>query len=185
MSGIHECINGQKPLRAVIDIDASQEDMETTSVKVQKVFVRICFSFIRALYRILDYSWKDILKGLVITTSSDYSKCSYHLLYAPALLIDHHELKTFIELVYILTGEKFDKYIDQGLPGRNFNLRLISSAKKGHVKHIFQFSLDNGWVNLEHTRVQPSISSRLEVRSRIFSMKKNNNLLPKASQDIL
>ncbi|CAB4479300.1 unnamed protein product [Rhizophagus irregularis] len=33
LAGIHECINGQKPLRAVIDIDVSQEDMETTGVK--------------------------------------------------------------------------------------------------------------------------------------------------------
>ena len=144
LPGIHECINGQKPLRAVIDIDASQEDMETTGVKAQEVFVRICFSFIRVLYQILDCSWENILKGLVIATSSDYSKCSYHLLYAPALLIDHHELKAFTELVYILTGEKFGKYIDRGLPGQNFNFRLISSAKKGRVKRILQFSLDNG-----------------------------------------
>ena len=56
LPGIHECINGQKPLRAVIDIDASQKDMETTGVKAQEVFFRICLSFIRALYRILDCS---------------------------------------------------------------------------------------------------------------------------------
>ncbi|CAB4492547.1 unnamed protein product [Rhizophagus irregularis] len=37
LPGIHECINGQKPLRAVIDIDASQEDMETTGVKAQEL----------------------------------------------------------------------------------------------------------------------------------------------------
>jgi len=131
LPGIHECINGQKSLRAVIDIDASQEDMETTGVKAQEVFIRICLSFIRALYRILDCSWKSILNGLVIATSSDSSKCSYHVLYAPALLIDHHELKAFLELVYSLTGEKFGKFIDRKLPGHNFNLRLIRSAKKG------------------------------------------------------
>ncbi|CAI2171596.1 18102_t:CDS:2 [Funneliformis geosporum] len=34
---IHKCINSQKPLRAVIDIDASQEDMETTDVKMQEL----------------------------------------------------------------------------------------------------------------------------------------------------
>ena len=72
-------INGQKPLRAVIDIDALQEDMEVTGVKAQEVFFRICLSFIRALYRILDCSWEDILNGLVIATSSDPSKCSYHI----------------------------------------------------------------------------------------------------------
>src|SRR5687767_6154539 len=63
---IHECINGQKPLRAVIDIDATQEDMEANGVKAQKVFIRICISFIRVLYRILDCSWENILNGLVI-----------------------------------------------------------------------------------------------------------------------
>ena len=143
LPGIHEFINGQKSLRAVIDIDASQVDMEITGVKVQEVFIRICLSFIRALYRILDCSWKNILNGLVIATSSDSSKCSYHVLYAPALLIDHHELKAFTELVYTLTGEKFGKFIDRRLPGQNFNFRLIGSAKKGHVKCILQFSLNN------------------------------------------
>ena len=39
LAGIHECINSQKPLRAVIDIDALQEDMKTTGVKAQEVFI--------------------------------------------------------------------------------------------------------------------------------------------------
>ena len=56
LPGIHECINGQKPLRAVIDIDALQEDMKANRIKAQEVFIRICLSFIRALYRILDCS---------------------------------------------------------------------------------------------------------------------------------
>jgi hypothetical protein len=186
LPGIHECINGQKPLRAVIDIDASQEDMETSGVKAQEVFIRICLSFIRALYRILDCSWENILNGLVIATSSDSSKCSYHILYAPALLIDHRELKAFTELVYTITGEKFGKYIDRGLPGQNFNLRLIGSAKKGRVKRILQFSLDNGWNVLEHARVQPPTSLGLEVRPRMLSIEKNNNPLRiSVGQDVL
>src|ERR1044072_771532 len=117
--------------------------MKVNGVKPDSVFIRICYSFIRALYRILDYSWEDILKGLVIATSSDSSKCSYHIIYAPVLLIDHHELKAFTELVYTITSEKFGKYIDRRLPGQNFNLRLIGSAKKGRIKRILQFSLDN------------------------------------------
>jgi hypothetical protein len=186
LPGIHECINGQKPLRAVIDIDASQEDMETTGVKAQEVFFRICLSFIRALYRILDCSWGGILNGLVIATSSDPSKCSYHILYAPALLIDHCKLKVFTELVYTITGEKFGKYIDRGLPGQNFNLHLIGSAKKGCVKRILQFSLDNGWNELDHARVQPPTSLGLKVRPRMLSIEKNNNP-PRISvgQDVL
>ncbi|CAI2171934.1 5364_t:CDS:2 [Funneliformis geosporum] len=174
---IHECINGQKPLRAVIDIDASKKDMEIADVKGQEVFIRICCSFIRALYRILDCGWKDILRGLVIATSSDHSKCSYHILYAPALLIDHHELKAFTELVYTITGEKYGQFIDQKLPGHNFNLRLIGSAKKGRVKRILQFSLDNGWNELDHVRVQPPTSLGLEVRPRMLSVEKNNSSL--------
>ena len=129
------------------------------------------------MYQILDCGWEDILKGLVIATSSDPSKCNYHILYAPALLIDNYELKALTELVYTLTGEKFGKYIDRGLPGQNFNLRLIGSAKKGHVKRILQFSLDNGWNELDHARVQPPTSLGLEVRPQMLSTEKNNNLL--------
>ncbi|PKY63526.1 hypothetical protein RhiirA4_492774, partial [Rhizophagus irregularis] len=112
-----------------------------------------------------------------IATSSDSSKCNYHVLYAPALLIDHYELKAFTELVYTLTGEKFGKYIDKGLPGQNFNLRLIGSAKKGRVKRILHFSLDNRWNELDHAKVQSPTSLRLEVRPRMLSTEKNNNPL--------
>ncbi|RGB25504.1 hypothetical protein C1646_771644 [Rhizophagus diaphanus] len=132
---------------------------------------------INALYRILYCNWKDILKGLVIATSSDYSKCSYHILYVPVLFVDHHELKSFTELVYTITGEKFGMFIDRKLSGHNFNLRLISSAKKGHVKRILQFSLDNGWNELDHIRVQPPPSLGLEVRPQMLSTEKNNNPL--------
>ncbi|RGB36493.1 hypothetical protein C1646_666922 [Rhizophagus diaphanus] len=149
---IHKCIKSQKPLKAVIDIDASKEDMETVRVK-------------------------DILKGLIVTTSTDSSKFSYHILYAPALLIDHYELKAFTELVYIITGENFGKYIDRGLPDQNFNFRLIRSAKKGRVKRILQFSLDNGWNKLDHVRVQPPPNLELEVRPQMLSEEKNNNPL--------
>ena len=152
----------------------------------KKYLFRICCSFIRALYRILDCSWEDILKGLVIVTSSNPSKCSYHILYAPALLIDHYELKALTELVYTLTGEKFGKYIDRGLPGQNFNFRLISLAKKGCVKCVLQFLLDNGWNELDHARVQPPTRLGLEVRSRMLSTEKNNNPLRiSVGQDVL
>ncbi|CAI2199196.1 15064_t:CDS:2, partial [Funneliformis geosporum] len=155
LPGIHECINSQKPLRAVIDIDALQEDMKTTDVKTQE----------------------DILNGLVIATSSDSSKCSYHILYAPTLLIDHHELKAFTDLVYTITRKKFGKFIDRKLSGQNFNLRLIGSAKKDRIKRILQFSLNNGWNKLDHVRVQPPSSLGLEVRPQMLSKEKNNNPL--------
>ncbi|RIB17565.1 hypothetical protein C2G38_2186998 [Gigaspora rosea] len=175
LPGIHECINGQNPLRPVIDIDASKEKMEAENVNTKNVFFNICCSFVRALYRILDCSWEEIIKGLVIMTSSDDSKCSYHLLYTPTLLVDYQELKEFTELVYRLTGEKYGKFIDRGLPGRNFCLRLIGSAKKDRVKRILQFSLDNGWDELNHARVQPPASAGFEVRPRILSVEKINN----------
>ncbi|CAI2184363.1 8310_t:CDS:2, partial [Funneliformis geosporum] len=60
---VRDEVEDKLPLRAVIDIDASKEDMETANVKGQEVFIRICCSFIRVLYRILDCGWKDILKG--------------------------------------------------------------------------------------------------------------------------
>jgi len=113
---IYECINNQKSLRLMIDINAIQEDMKANRIKSNNIFIQICYSFIRVLYRIFNCNWKDILKELIIITSSDPNKCSYYILYTLTLLIDHHELKAFTKLVYILTGENFGKYINQGLP---------------------------------------------------------------------
>ncbi|CAI2196150.1 13789_t:CDS:2, partial [Funneliformis geosporum] len=104
LPGIHECINGQKPLRAVIDIDATHDDMKAN-----------------------DVNWEDILKELVIATSSDPSKCSYHILYAPVLLIDHHDLKAFTELVYTLTDEKY---------GLEVRPRMLSTEKNDNPLRI-------------------------------------------------
>ncbi|RHZ87063.1 hypothetical protein Glove_40g139 [Diversispora epigaea] len=148
--------------------------MESEKINARDVFICICCSYIRALHMILDCSWEEIFEGLVIATSSDSSKCSYHLLYAPALLIDYQELKQFTKLVHKLTGEKYDKFIDMGLPGRNFNLRLIGSAKKDRVKRILKFSLDNGWDELDHARVQPPLSAKFEVKPHILSVEKIN-----------
>src|SRR5207248_7651717 len=47
LPGIHECINGQKPLRVMIDIDVLQEDIKANGIKAQEVFIQICLSFIR------------------------------------------------------------------------------------------------------------------------------------------
>ncbi|POG82949.1 hypothetical protein GLOIN_2v1761403 [Rhizophagus irregularis DAOM 181602=DAOM 197198] len=136
LPGIHECINRQKPLRAVIDIDALQEDMEVTGVKAQEVFFRICLSFIRALYRILDCSWEDILKGLIVTTSTDPNKCSYHIFYALAFLIDHHELKAFTELAYTITGEKFGKVQLPPRLGLEVRPQMLSEEKNNNPLRI-------------------------------------------------
>src|ERR1043165_9787355 len=45
------------------------------------------------------------------------------------------------------------------------------------MKHILQFSLDNGWNGLNYTKVQLPTSLRLEVRPRLLSTEKNNNPL--------
>ncbi|CAG8554560.1 3024_t:CDS:2, partial [Cetraspora pellucida] len=130
LSGIHKYINGQQPLRTVIDIDASREYMESEKVNARD---------------------EEIFKKLIIATFFDS------------------------KLIHKLTREKYDKFIDRGLPGRNFCLCLIGFAKKDRVKCIFQFSLDNKWDELDHARVQPPASAGFEVRPRILSVEKINN----------
>ena len=54
------------------------------------------------------------------------------------------------------------------------------------MKHILLSSITNGWNELDHARVQPSSSLGLEVRPRMLSIEKNNNLLRiSVSLDIL
>ncbi|CAG8827933.1 435_t:CDS:2, partial [Cetraspora pellucida] len=123
LPGIHECINEQQPLRAMIDIDASKEKIEAENINTKN---------------------EEIIKGLVIMTSSNDSKCSYHLLYTPTLLVDYQKLKEFTELVYRLTEEKYDNgwcnlNDSQVQPPINMNLEVrpcILSVKKINQKKI-------------------------------------------------
>ncbi|CAI2188563.1 19_t:CDS:2, partial [Funneliformis geosporum] len=133
LPGIHECINGQKSLKAMIDIDASQEDMKIADVKTQK----------------------NIFNGLIITTSSDISKYSYHILYISAFLIDHHELKAFTELVYTITGKN-----------------SASLSIENYLVKILTFVL-----LVRQKKVQLPSSLGLEVRPQMLSEEKNNNPL--------
>ncbi|CAH1767892.1 15019_t:CDS:2 [Entrophospora sp. SA101] len=48
-------------------------------------------------------------------------------------------------------------------------------ADKLVIQRILQFSLDNGWDELDHARVQPPTSLKYEVRPRILSIEKINN----------
>ncbi|CAH1768321.1 13091_t:CDS:2, partial [Entrophospora sp. SA101] len=89
--------------------------MEAENVNTKNVFFNICCSFVRALYRILDCSWEEIIKGL----------------------------------------------------------------------RILQFSLDNGWSDLNDSRVQPPINMNLEVRPRILSVEKINQKKIIVGQDSL
>lgn len=52
----------------------------------------------------------------------------------------------------------------------------MGSAKQGRTKRILEYSFDNGWDELDHARVQPSSHSGLEIRPRILSIQKTENV---------
>jgi uncharacterized ubiquitin-like protein YukD len=57
LPGIHECIYGQRPLREVIDIDASSEKIEEGKVNARDMFIRICIKSLIVVGKIFLKDW--------------------------------------------------------------------------------------------------------------------------------
>ncbi len=95
------------------------------------------------------------LNSFALASSSNAEKCSWHIVYPRAQLVDYRELKGFTEKVMELVGEPYSKFIDVGLPKTHFNLRLLGSAKEGRIKRPAISSVKNGFQKLEDYLVQP------------------------------
>ncbi|CAG8847914.1 1544_t:CDS:1, partial [Gigaspora margarita] len=102
----HECIDGNQPLRLIIDIDARQkpdpDNPELPSLNSEKItredlISRILVACADALTLIPDCM--PLLNSFALASSSNAEKCSWHIIYPRAQFVDYRELKGFIEKV--------------------------------------------------------------------------------------
>ncbi|CAG8753802.1 5276_t:CDS:1, partial [Gigaspora rosea] len=158
----HECIDGNQPLRLIIDIDARQKPDPTNSklpsldgqkITREDLLSRILVACADALSLILEYM--PFLNSFALASSSNTEKCSWHIIYPRAQFVDYRELKGFTEKVIELVGEPYAKFIDVGLPKSRFSLRLLGSAKEGRIKRPAISSINKGFKNLDDYLVQP------------------------------
>src|SRR6185369_1397303 len=175
ISDTHEYIDGNQPLRLIIDIDARQKsdpsNPELPSLDSKKItrgdlMSRILVACVDALSLIPDCM--PFLNSFALASSSNANKCSWHIIYPHARFIDYRELKGFTEKVMELVGKPYLKFIDAGLPKSRFSLRLLGSAKEECIKKPAISSVNKGFKNLEDYLVQPK-ENFSEIWPRTFS----------------
>ena len=158
----HECIDGNQPLRPILDIDARQKpdplnpelpSLDSEKITREDLMSRILIACADALYLILECM--PTLDHFALASSSNIDKCSWHIIYPYARFIDYRDLKGFTEKVIELVGKPYSKFIDVGLPKSRFSLRLLGSAKEGRVKRPAISSVKNRFHKLEDYLVQP------------------------------
>ncbi|RHZ56119.1 hypothetical protein Glove_406g22 [Diversispora epigaea] len=137
----HKCIDGNQPLRLIIDIDTRQKpdptnaklpSLDSEKITREDLLSRILVACADALSLIPGCMLS--LNSFALASSSNADKCSWHIIYPRARFVDYRELKDFIEKVMELVGEPYSKFIDTSLPKKHFNLRLLESAKEGRIK---------------------------------------------------
>src|SRR5215210_7913705 len=152
----HECIDGNLPLRLVLDIDARQKpdpmNPELPSLDGYKI------SREDLLYRILiactdiinsNLNHFIILDAFSLASSSNANKCSWHIVYKYARFVDYRDLRGFVKKVADRVGKPYSDFIDIGLYKSHFNLRLLGSAKEDRVKRPTVSSVKQGYRKLE------------------------------------
>ncbi|KAG9306508.1 hypothetical protein G9A89_000971 [Geosiphon pyriformis] len=144
MPNTHKCIDGNRPLHLIIDIDARQKpdpsDSKLSSLDSEKIthedlMSRILVAYADALSLIPDCM--PFLNSFALASSSNANKCSWHIIYLQAQFVDYRELKSFTEKVIKLVGEPYSKFIDIGLPKKHFNLRLLGLTKEVQPKENY------------------------------------------------
>ncbi|RIB00778.1 hypothetical protein C2G38_2233013 [Gigaspora rosea] len=146
----HECIDGNQPLRLIIDIDARQrpdpDNSELPSLDSEKItrgdlMSRILVACADTLSLIPDCM--PLLNSFALASSSNAEKYSWHIIYPRAQFVDYRELKGFTEKVIELVGKPYSKFIDVGLPKSRFSLRLLGSSKEERTKRPAISSIKN------------------------------------------
>ncbi|RIA97817.1 hypothetical protein C1645_732092 [Glomus cerebriforme] len=140
-SDIHECIDGNLPLRLVLNIDARQySDLmnpELPSLDKYKISREDLLSRILIAYTDIinsDLNHFIILDVFALASSFNANKCSWHIVYSYVHFIDYRDLEGFVKKVADRVGKPYSVFIDFDLYKSHFSLRLLGSAKEDRIK---------------------------------------------------
>ena len=181
----HECIDGNLPLRLVLDIDARQKpdpmNSELPSLDENKISREDLLS--RILIACADIIYSDLkhlvpLNAFTLASSSNADKCSWHIVYKYARFVDYRDLRGFVKKVADRVGKSYSDFIDIGLYKSRFNLRLLGSAKEDRVKRPVISSVKRGYCELKDYLVQPKWDAS-EIWSRTFCLARSHDWLPR------
>ncbi|GES83069.1 highly derived D5-like helicase-primase [Rhizophagus clarus] len=130
---LHEIIDGDEPLRPIIDFDLSQEVLDTIEPKLtRKEIGNLLYrAFIETCHEIFP-EWND--KTLTIASSSDAKKMSLHISTTGMRLPNIAKVSVFTELfreklpVGLQKKGIIDNIANVG-PSKSFSLRMLGSPK--------------------------------------------------------
>ncbi len=137
----YECIDGNLPLRLVLDIDTRQKPdpmnpellfLDKYKITHEDLLSRILIAYVDILYS--DLNHLAILDAFALASSSNTNKCSWHIMYKYAQFVDYRDLRGFVKKVADRVGKSYSKFIDLRLYKSRFSLRLLRSAKEDRVK---------------------------------------------------
>ena len=174
----HKCIDGNLPLRLVLDIDARQNSdpmkpelpsLDESKISREDLLSRILIACADIIYS--DLKHFVILNAFTLASSSSADKCSWHIVYKYARFVDYRDFRGFVEKVANRVGKPYSEFIDIGLYKSRFSLRLIGSAKKDRVKRPAISSVEQGYCKLKDYLVQPKLDVS-EIWPQTFSPEK-------------
>ncbi|CAG8661542.1 9858_t:CDS:2 [Gigaspora margarita] len=174
----HECIDGNLPLRLVLDIDTRQKpdpinsglpSLDTNKISCKDLLSRILIAYTDILNSDLNHIVP--LNAFTLASSSNTNKCSWHIVYSYVCFIDYRDLRGFVEKVANRVGKPYSEFIDLGLYKSRFSLRLLGSAKGDRVKRPAISSVKEGYRELEDYLVQPKWDAS-EIWPQTFSSEK-------------
>ncbi len=153
---VHEYIDGNLPLRLILDINARQKPdpinpelsfLDKYKITCEDLLSRILIACVDILYS--DLNHLAILDAFALASSSNTNKCSWHIVYKYAQFIDYRDLRRFMKKVADRVEKPYFEFIDLGFYKSRFSLQLLESAKEDRVKRPAVSSVKQGYRKLE------------------------------------
>ena len=172
---LHERVDGERPQRAVLDLDCGPEKLaalrnlgytnETIHAVVVNAFINVAGPYTPGCTQ------EDMLSRVAVTTSSVADKLSEHILLTSPMLVDHREVRAFLEEVSRCLPQEVreQKLIDYEHISSGYCLRIVGCAKGGRTKTPTEHSIATGRTSIEDYLVQPKTTKVAVHKRRLFS----------------
>jgi len=130
----HEVIRGDRPQRLRFDIDLKTSEEE---VDINEILYDIIYAIVSAFYELyyVDLAESIDYSDIVITTSSDHTKHSFHIIVLNYYVLNNEEAKEFALTVSNALPEYINKIIDKAVYNKTQSFRVFGSAKCGTTRY--------------------------------------------------
>jgi hypothetical protein len=173
-----EIILGDRNQKIRFDIDASKSEIENIQILLDQLISSIIEEMKLEKVNI------NLEKDIILCSSNNDVKFSYHLILNNWFCLDCHEAKEWYERILKNIDISYKKFIDASIYSENHTLRIVGSTKKGEIrikKFMTEWKYRDQIIKYKYEIIPKTENKELllQIKNSLITYTNNCKLLPK------